>query len=405
MDVAVEDSQGSLFCHAIFRYHRVSMAGQTRAIGVAAALALCAWTALAAPRAPTAKPTPVPTPVPPPRELEPRKGALSPGRQRFLSRDLTFSMLLRVEEVDLDRDGDPEFLVEGIGTVKRIPEDVTAIDFVSRLRLPFESPILAILKRAGDEWRPLLLAHVPLKCGQSDDLATCDQLIQFRSVRFRYDDRPQVVLQILHSGETGSNASYAYRLDKGRLETTFSVALPRSSVDVSIDPIGITRRLAVDTFVNRELPARYRSFTLKSLFLFGESHFRVSAESVEEPWGDRSDAELAYWGLVHQPTFSVDLERLRERGKKDAPEAWTLDALEVVKKRYPDATRIRMGTKFAGVCVVYFQRGACHAHAVLYQPLREWDGEKSPWEVASLRGQKDNSPFECLDEPPLAFSR
>src|SRR5712691_4052866 len=234
MDVTVEDPQGSLFCHAIFRYHRVSMAGKTRAFGVAAALVLCAWTALAAPRAPTAKPTPLPTPVPPPRELELRKGALSPGRQRFLSRDLTFSRLLRMEEVDLDRDGEMEFLVEGIGTVKRIPEDVVAIDFVSRLRLPFESPILAVLKRVGEEWKPLLLVHVPLRCGQSDDLGTCDQLIQFRSVRFRFDDRPQVVLQILHSGEAGTSASYTYRLEKGRLETTFSAALARSPVHVTI---------------------------------------------------------------------------------------------------------------------------------------------------------------------------
>jgi hypothetical protein len=388
--------KGSLFCHAIFRYHAGSMVTRTSALAVVAGLILSALATAVAPRVPT----PVPTPVPPPRELEPRRGALSPARQRFPSRELTFSRLLRVEEVDLDRDGEMEFLVEGVGTVKRLPAEIPAVDFVSRLRLPFESPILAVLKRSGEEWKPLLLVHVPLRCGQSDDLGTCDQLIQFRSVRFRFDDRPQVILQILHSGEAGTNVSHAYRLEKGRLETTFSVALPRSSVDVTIEPNGITRRLAIDTFVNRELPSRYRSFTLKSFFVFGESHFRVSAENVEETWGDRSDGELAYWGLVHQPTFSVDLERMRERGRKEAPEAWTLDPIEVVKKRYPDASRLRMGTKQAAVCVVYFERSGCHAHAVLYQPLREWEGERSPWEIASLRGQKEG-PFECLEEPPL----
>jgi len=368
-------------------------------VGLLAAGIACAGVVLATPRA-TPVPTPIPTPVPPPREIESRKGALVPGRQRFPSRDFTLSRVIRVEEVDLDRDGEMEFLVEGIGTVKRLPEDIPFVDFVSRFRLPFESPILAVLKRAGEEWRPLLLAHIPLRCAQSDDLNTCDQLIQFRTVRFRYDDRPQVVLQILHSGDTGTNASYAYRLDKGRLETTFSAALPRSSVDVAIDPNGITRRLAVETFVNRELPARYRSFTLRSFFIFGESHFRVSAESVEEPWGDRSDADLAYWGLVHQPTFAADLERLRERGRRETPEAWTLDPLEVVKRRYPDATRLRMGTKQSGVCIVYFQRATCNAHVVLYQPLREWEGDKCPWEITSLRGQKDTA-YECLEEPPL----
>src|SRR5262249_16186322 len=162
----------------------------------------CAGVALGIPRAtpvPASGPTPVPTPVPPPREIESRRGALLPTRQRFPSRDLTFSRLLRVQEVDLHRDRHIQFRGEGIGTVKRLPEDIPSVDIVSRLRLPFESPILGILKRAGEEWRPLLLVHVPLRCAQSDDLNTCDQLIQFRSVRFRYDDRPQVVLQIFHS--------------------------------------------------------------------------------------------------------------------------------------------------------------------------------------------------------------
>src|SRR5262249_30057155 len=201
--------------------------------------------------------------------------------------ELAFSRLLRVEEVDLDRDGDPEVLVEGIGTAKKIPEETLTVDFVSRQRLPFESPILAVMKRAGEEWKTLLAVHVPLRCGQSDDLSTCDQLMTFRTIRFRFDDRPQVVLQILHPGESGVNETFAYRLVNGKLETTFARTLPRVTADAAIDPNGIVRRLAVDTFVNRELPSRYRSFTLKSFFVFGENRFRVYSESIEEPFSDR----------------------------------------------------------------------------------------------------------------------
>lgn len=350
---------------------------------------------------------PAPTPVPPPRVADPhRKGEVSLTRvARFPSRDVVFSRLVRVEEVDLDHDGEMEALIEGIGTVHNLPDQIPAVDFVSRERLPFESPILAVMKRAGEEWRPLLLAHVPLRCSQSDDLSSCDQVTQFRSVRFRFDDRPQVVLQILHPGEAGINETYAYRLVGGRLETTFAVSLARASVDVVIEPNGILRRLAVDTFVNRELPSRYRSFTLRSLFIFGETRFRASSEEIEEPWDEHSGSELSYWSLVHQPTFAVDIERMRDRSRKETPDSWTLDPVEVIRKRYPEVTRPRIGTKQSGVCIVYFERaGGCHGHAVLFQPLREWDGEKSFWEIASLRGQKD-APFECLEEPPLTFAR
>jgi hypothetical protein len=41
---------------------------------------------------------------------------------------------------------------------------------------------------------------------------------------------------------------------------------------------------------------------------------------------------------------------------------------------------------------------------VLYQPVREWEGEKSFWELAVIRGQKE-TPFECLDEPPMTGHR
>lgn len=356
------------------------------------------------PARPAGTPTPVPTPQAPPRIDEShRKGATSRERvARFPGREISFSRVVRVEEVDLDRDGVSEMLVDGIGTVQRIPEDVPALGFVSRYRLPFQSPLLVVLKRSGEEWRPLFIAHVPLRCGQSDDLSTCDQLLAFRSIRFRFDDRPQVIFQMLHPGDTGLNETFGYRLVQGRLEPTFSVSLPRASVSVSVDPNGIERRLAIDTFVNRDLPARYRSFTLKTSFVFGENRFRIASDVVEEPWtADKGDVELAYWGLVHHSGFAADIERLRDRQRREPVDTWALDPVEVVRKRFPEASRVRIASKAAGVCVVYFEGpNNCHGHAVLYQPVREWDGDKTFWEIGVLRGQKD-FPFECLDEPPL----
>ncbi|MEO8190698.1 MAG: hypothetical protein ABI682_10195 [Acidobacteriota bacterium] len=351
--------------------------------------------------APSPIPTRIPTPQAPPRVIETRRGIMPRERVRFSSRDLSFSRLIHVEEVDLDRDGVSEVLVDGIGTVVKLPADVPTLGFVSRYRLPFESPLLAVLKKVGDEWKPLFIAHVPLRCGQSDELSSCDQLLSFRSIRFRFDDRPQVVFQMLHPGESGLNETLALRLVKGKLEQTFSVSLPRASVAVSIDPNGIERRLAVDTFLSRELPDRYRSFTLRTLFIFGENRFRISADAPEDPWtSDRSAVELSYWGLVHQSGFSSEIEKMRDRQRREPPDAWSFDPVEVVKKRYPDATRVRAGARGAGVCIVYFERpNNCQGHAFLYQPLRESEGEKTFWEIASLRGQKD--PFECLEEPPL----
>lgn len=354
----------------------------------------------ARPVRPRPSPTPALTPVPPPRVESARKGARTLQTvPRFAGRDVSFSRLLRVEEIDLDRDGDTDYLVEGIGTIRKLPDDLPTVGFVSRSRLPFESPLLAIFKRNREEWQPLWIAHVPLRCGQSDDLNSCDQVLAFRSVRFRFDDRPQVVLQILHPGEAGTNETYAYRLNGGRLETTFSVSQPRSAVEVTLDPNGIQRRVAVDTFVNKELPARYRSFTLRTFYVFGENRFRVHSESIEEPWTERGDVDLAYWGLVHQSGFAAELERLRERHRREPTEP--LDPLDLVRRKVPDAQRPRIGTRQPGVAVVYFERtGGCHAHAVAYQPLRESEGEKSFWDLAQIRGQRD-VPYECLEEPPM----
>jgi hypothetical protein len=363
-------------------------------------LLAAAGTARPARPRPTPLPTRAPTPVPPPRVEESRKGARTiQPLARFASRDMSFSRLLRVEEIDLDRDGDTDYLVEGIGTIRRLPDDVPTVGFVSRSRLPFESPLLAVVRRNKEEWQPLWIAHVPLRCGQSDDLNSCDQVLAFRSVRFRFDDRPQVVLQILHPGDSGLNETFAYRVNRGRLETTFAVSQPRSGVEVTFDPNGIQRRIAVDTFVNKDLPGRYRSFTLKTFYVFGDARFRVYSETIEEPWTERGDVDLAYWGLVHQSGFAAELERLRERHRREPLEA--ADPVEVVRKKFPDAQRPRVAARQPGVAILYFDRpGGCHAHAIAYQPLRESDGEKSPWEIAQIRGQRD-VPYECLDEPPM----
>src|ERR1700716_584567 len=101
---------------------------------------------------PRGTPVSLPTPEPPAREEARRKGAPPPARAaRFPSRTISFSRLLRVEEVDLDGDGVSEAHVDGIGTVHKLGE-VPAIGFVSRSRLPFESPLLAVLKRSNGEW-------------------------------------------------------------------------------------------------------------------------------------------------------------------------------------------------------------------------------------------------------------
>jgi len=182
----------------------------------------------------SAKATPVPTAIPTPVAPErvpssARKGAVTEKRVgQYQNANVSFSKLTRVDEVDLDNDGVFEALVEGIGTVRSLPPDIPAVGFVSRSRLPFENPICAVFKRGrGTDWDVLLLAHLPQRCRQSDDPVRCDQLLAFRAVEFRYDDRPQVALQIAHAGEARLTETATYRLDRDRLETTFSAAGPR----------------------------------------------------------------------------------------------------------------------------------------------------------------------------------
>jgi hypothetical protein len=356
----------------------------------------------AAARKPTAVPTPIPTPVPPERLGPVRKGAApAAGAQRYENPNVKFTKLTRVEEVDLDNDGVFEALVEGVGSVKTLPPEIPAVGFLSRARLPFENPLLAVFKKKGNDWDLLLIAHLPMRCTQTDDPAKCDELIAFRSVPFRYDDRAQVALQVVHAGEPRLTETLMYRLDRGRLEPTFSSALPRSGVEVAFGPEGITRKIAVDTFINKELPPRYRSFTLTSNFIFGERKFRILSESLEPEWNDRQDLELSYWTLVHQTTFANDLSRLEERQRRAAADAsQALDPVELVKKRFPDARDVRVGLRQPGVAIVYFERIGCSAHIVLYQPLRQTEGEKSLWDFAVIRSPEEPA-YECLAEPPL----
>jgi hypothetical protein len=191
-----------------------------------------------------------------------------------------------------------------------------------------------------------------------------------------------------------------YRLERGRFETTFSTTAARSGVEVDFGPAGIRRRIAVDTFLNRDLPSRYRSFTLTTTYVFGDRKFRILSESLEPEWSDRQTGELAYWGLVHQASFAGDLARLQERQRKAAETPWTLDPVELVRKRFPDASNVRLGIKLSGIAVVYFNRIACPAHVVVYQPLREWEGEKAFWDFAVIRSPEEGA-YECLGEEPV----
>lgn len=348
-------------------------------------------------------PTPIPTPVPPERVGALHKGALNAkSLPRFENPFVSFSKITRVEEVDLDNDGVAEALVEGIGTVKSLPPEIFTVGFVSRARLPFENPIVALFQKGkGNDWYPLLLGHLPQRCTQTDDPAKCDQLYAFRTVLFRFDDRPQVALQIVRAGEPRLSETHVYRLDRGRLDETYSTAAPRTGIDVEISPDGITRRIAVDTFINKDLPARYRSFTLVTNYVFGDRKFRVLAESVEPEWSEAVEDALAYWGLVRQPTFAADLAKLSERQKR--AEAWALDPVELVKKRFADARDVRLGVKQSGVAVVDFERAGCPAHVVVYQPLRNSDGEKSLWDFAVIRTAEEPA-YECLGEVPMTGS-
>ena len=367
----------------------------------AAAMAVVYGLGAAPQKAPTPVPTPIPTPVPPERVAGSQNKGSVPERRlpRYENRFVSFSKISRVEEVDLDGDGAAEALVEGIGTVRGLPPDIPVVGFVSRTRLPFENPIFAAFQRGkGGDWNLLLVGHLPLRCTQSDDPARCDELYAFRTVRFRFDDRPQIALEIVHSGEPQLLEAHVYRLDRGRLDTTFTATGPRPGLDVEIEPDGITRRIAVDTFINKELPARYRSFTLVTNYVFGERKFRILSESLEPEWSERADLDLSYWGLVHQSTFASDVARLQERQKKAEP--WTLDPVELVKKRFVDAKDVRLGVKQAGVAVVYFERMGCPAHVVVYQPLRHIEGEKSIWDFAVIRSPEEPA-YECLGEAPM----
>jgi hypothetical protein len=353
------------------------------------------------PRA-TLIPTPIPTPEPPERIEATRRGGRPLVRSsRFPASEISFSKLTRVEEVDLNGDGDAEFLVEGTGTIHSLPPIVPTLGIVSTRRLPFESPLLAVLHREGAEWRPLFVAHVPLACGQTGDFSRCDQVLDFRTVRFRYDDRPQVLVRIQRRGEAGVLDVQTLRLaESGVLEPTFTASQSRTGLEVDVDPFGIRRRVAVDTFVNRQLAAGYRSFTLTSNFIFGERRFRVYTETAEEQFSEKGDIELSYWGLVHQPVFREELERLRRQPRKPGDD----DPVKVVSQRYPDARNVRLSTKRTGLAVVLFERPGCAAHAVLYQPLRETQGDGAAWEVAIIRTGGE-FPYECLAEPPVSVAR
>ena len=180
-----------------------------------------------------------------------------------------------------------------------LPPDIPAVASRQRARLPFENPLLAVFKKKGNDWDLLLVAHLPMRCTQADDPARCDEVVAFRSVLFRYDDRPQIALQIVHAGEPRLTESMTYRLDRGQLDTTFSSALPRSGVEVAFGPEGDRKR-------GRHVHQQGAAAALPQLHadeqhVFGERKFRILSESLEPEWNDRQDLELSYWSLVHSP--------------------------------------------------------------------------------------------------------
>ena len=102
--------------------------------------------------------------------------------------------------------------------------------------------------------------------------------------------------------------------------------------------------------------------------------------------GDERDVILL--SMVYITTGDTALRTVRE------------GAYELVKKRYPDAKEVRLGVKQSGLAVVDFERVGCPAHVVVFQPLRETEGEKSLWEFAVIRSPEEPA-YECLGEAPL----
>ena len=272
---------------------------------------------------------------------------------------------------------------------------------MSRTRLPFENPIVAAFQRSkGGDWNLLLVGHLPLRCKQSDDPGKCDELYAFRTVLFRFDDHPQIALEIVHAGEPHLMEAHVFRLDRGRLDTTFTATGPRPGLDVEIEPDGVARRIAVDTFINKELPPRYRSFTLTTSYVFGERKFRIASESLEPEWTEAGGLDLSYWGLVHQSTFASDLAKLQERQKKVAAEApWALDPTGARQEAVPRrAGRTRHAAAAGSGDRELRARQLPGAHRRI-PAAREWEGEKSLWDFALIRSPEEPA-YECLGEAP-----
>ena len=202
---------------------------------------------------------------------------------------------------------------------------------------------------------------------------------------FRFDDRPQVALQIVHAGEPRLSETHFYRLDQRPPRSdVLGHGAPRPASTWTIAPDGVTRRIAVDTFINKELPPRYRSFTLVTSYVFGERKFRILTESVEPEWSEQADDGPRLLGPRAAATSSRPTSRSCRTGRRRR-RPWALDPVELVKRRFPDARDVRLGVKEAGVAVVDFERASCSAHVVVYQPLRRAEGEKSIWDFAVIR--------------------
>ena len=119
--------------------------------------------------------------------------------------------------------------------------------------------------------------------------------------------------------------------------------------------------------------------------------------------GEASTSRTGAWSTSPRSrTISCGCRSGRRRSRPRRRGPWI--PLELVKKRFPDARDPRVFVKQPGLAIVTFERVNCPAHIVLYQPLREWEGEKSHWDFAVIRSPEEPA-YECLAEPPVSSNR
>ena len=156
-------------------------------------------------KAPTPAPTPVPTPVPPERVSESQKKGACAERRITAVREPLRQLL----EAHARRGGRPRQRRRrrgprrgrsgrSAGCPPGHPGRRLRLAHASALREP--DPRRPPEGKGADVEPPARRAPAAA-LPQTDDPTKCDELYAFRSVLFRFDDRPQVALQIVHPGE------------------------------------------------------------------------------------------------------------------------------------------------------------------------------------------------------------